>query len=524
MHSNPGQIRRSDGAGVQNDEVLTVLSQVSLAALEQTCRAAVRDAKPFTHVHLLAHGYPVGYAHRQRFGMAFHSATGDLAEVTPEQVEDALKPLVGHAVVVTLATCDAANLTNTDDLATQHRPQSPRIGIPDRRGIAAPVDQGRLHAIGVDLLRRAAGRHRCAGGIARDAPGLVPDPAANGARLGEPGRLRAPAGRLCGSPAGHQARCGAGGAEDRYKVAPTDWSRASAGIRPASIRSQTWCRRASRDSKPSSMNPGRPAGAACSKRIWACSAVPRNAWASSCFVRSGLGESDRWRQAMREALERARGWYLRASEHNLSHHWTAAQYLSLEAALTGSIANCGLWHAAVTSAQIDRRRPRPMDVIWALGSLLELYLLAPLARPECRAPRRRKRCGPRCSRPSPQWISPTRFQSNRRNASCAATSVGGRRRTASSPAARTSRWKQRGCWGHDSGNSAEHDWWTRRWRALLVPSCQTRLLELRANCSEVPCGKFSPDTHTIRKACATMDITSLCRRQYVSWHSPSTWR
>ena len=45
--------------------------------------------------------------------MALHAENEDLEAVTPEDLEEALAPLVGHAVVVTLATCDAANLTNT---------------------------------------------------------------------------------------------------------------------------------------------------------------------------------------------------------------------------------------------------------------------------------------------------------------------------------------------------------------------------------------------------------------------------
>jgi len=94
------------------------------------------------------------------------------------------------------------------------------------------------------------------------------------------------------------------------------------------------------------------------------------------FAYRALGDTD---TAMREALGRSRDWYLQGSERNLSHHWTAVQYLSLEAALVGRIANTGLWHAAVTAAGIDRRRPKPVDAIWALGSLLELYLLAPVA-------------------------------------------------------------------------------------------------------------------------------------------------
>src|SRR5262245_46845994 len=99
-----------DGSGAA---VIATLAKATLAQLEKACRTAAEEKKPFTHVHLLAHGYPVGQAHKQHFGMALHDEGGELHAVTPDELEQALKSLVGSAVVVTLATCDAANLTNT---------------------------------------------------------------------------------------------------------------------------------------------------------------------------------------------------------------------------------------------------------------------------------------------------------------------------------------------------------------------------------------------------------------------------
>ncbi|HKA40101.1 MAG TPA: CHAT domain-containing protein, partial [Burkholderiales bacterium] len=103
-------VQQGDGSGAA---VIATLAKATLAQLEKACRTAVEEKKPFTHVHFLAHGYPVGEAHKQHFGMALHDEGGDLHAATPEEIEQALKPLVGHTVVVTLATCDAANLTNT---------------------------------------------------------------------------------------------------------------------------------------------------------------------------------------------------------------------------------------------------------------------------------------------------------------------------------------------------------------------------------------------------------------------------
>jgi hypothetical protein len=89
---------------------------------------------------------------------------------------------------------------------------------------------------------------------------------------------------------------------------------------------------------------------------------------------------------MREALARARQWYAIGAETNLSHHWTGVQSLSLDSVLDGRITDPSSWHAAVRAAQIDRKRAidpqnhaQTRQQIWALGSLVELYLLAPLA-------------------------------------------------------------------------------------------------------------------------------------------------
>ena len=63
---------------------------------------------------MLAHGWPVGRAHRQRFGLALHSSrNGELEAVFPEDFAKALAPLAKQPVIVTMAACDSANKTNT---------------------------------------------------------------------------------------------------------------------------------------------------------------------------------------------------------------------------------------------------------------------------------------------------------------------------------------------------------------------------------------------------------------------------
>jgi len=363
----------------QNDRVLKTLGQATLPALAQTCRAAVDEKRPFTHVHLLAHGYPIGHAHRQRFGVALHSADGDLEEVTPEQVEEALKPLVGHAVVVTLATCDSGNLANTTT---------------SQRSIAH-----NLHVLGFPIVVASQLPLTKAGStlfVKRFYPALLD---------GKDVRLALHEARVAlyenQKETGHDWASLVGYAQlpEGYADHLLDIRLDSVLAALKTIQGRSDRLVASGETNPERFDPvvqllqARIAGLEDflneSEKTGRRGVLEENLGllgsadkrlAELCFARSALNETGKWRGAMREALERARGWYLKGSEHNLSHHWTAVQYLSLEAVLSGRIANTGLWHAAVTAAGIDRRGPKPMDAIWAMGSLLELYLLAPLAR------------------------------------------------------------------------------------------------------------------------------------------------
>jgi hypothetical protein len=366
------------GPASGTDGVLTTLSEVGLATLEHACSAAVRDGKPYTHVHILAHGYPIGHAHRQRFGVALHAAGGDVEEVSPEQLEVALRPLAGHANVISLAVCDAASLANTTT---------------SRRSIAH-----NLHVSGFPIV------------VASQLPltktgSVVMVTSFYGALLaGEDVRMALHRTRLdlyeSRQRTGHDWASLVG-----YARLPEGYSDHLSDVRLESVLAalKTIQGRSDRLVAAQDANPQRydrivrqlqARIAGLEEFLQASAQAGRRGVLEEnlgllgsaekrlgelCFARSALGATKKWRHAMQEALQRSRGWYLRGSEHNLSHHWTAVQYLSLEAALSGSIPDAGLWHAAVTAARIDLRQNKPMAAVWALGSLLELLLLAPLA-------------------------------------------------------------------------------------------------------------------------------------------------
>jgi hypothetical protein len=81
-----------------------------------------------------------------------------------------------------------------------------------------------------------------------------------------------------------------------------------------------------------------------------------------------------WRDKSRAALEQAHFWYKEGFTHNLSHHWTGVQYLSLEALLNGTIEHAWFWDAALHAAEAEATNPKEY---WALGSIVELWMLGP---------------------------------------------------------------------------------------------------------------------------------------------------
>lgn len=100
---------------------LTVIPRATPAAVRDACARAAGEGKPFTHVHILAHG-AAGQAHvqgEQSYGLAFHSDAdpAKMDVVSGTRLAAALRchpagatgPLSAPAVV-TVASCDSANV------------------------------------------------------------------------------------------------------------------------------------------------------------------------------------------------------------------------------------------------------------------------------------------------------------------------------------------------------------------------------------------------------------------------------
>ena len=371
-------LQKESGSAPDPGGVMTTLPEASLSALKSACREAVEAKKPFTHVHLLAHGYPIGQGHRQRFGMALHAENEGLEAVTPEDLEAALAPLAGHTVVVTLATCDAANLTNTTTAKRSIAHNLHVLGFPIVVASQLPFTvPGSILMVGTFYRAQLAGEDvRMALHRARVA--LYQSQAKTGHDWASlVGYVRLPEGyadhlqdvRLQSVLASLRTmqqwsdRLVAQDVKD-----PDLFDHVAQQLQERIEALERFRKDAEQAGRSGMLGENLGLLGSAEKRL-----------AELCFVRSKLGETARWQQSMRVALGRARDWYRQSAEKNLSHHWTGVQYLSLEAILNGRIANPGRWHASVAAAELDLVNSKPAEAIWALGSLAELYLLAPLA-------------------------------------------------------------------------------------------------------------------------------------------------
>jgi len=99
--------------------------------------------------------------------------------------------------------------------------------------------------------------------------------------------------------------------------------------------------------------------------------------------------------------------------------WSGVQYLALDAILTGQVSSIEDWYACYVAAkaQRDNSRSKASDQIWALGSIVELGLIAPLTQGAVLALKnsaealtdlreQEKKCPPKPS-PSPRSFRPT---------------------------------------------------------------------------------------------------------------------
>ncbi|GAB2597394.1 hypothetical protein Aab01nite_72940 [Paractinoplanes abujensis] len=355
-----------------NRRMLTTIDRASLSRIRAAARAATAEGRPYTHLHVLAHGCDVGDKFEPAFGVAlFDDDDRNMAAVTPDMLRAVIQEIEPGPVVVTLAVCDGGNESNS---------------VTGGGSLAHA-----LHVSGVPVVLASQFPLTFAGSttFARS----FYDPVLAGADVRE--ALHETRTRLHGQ--------GAETAHDwaslvAYVQLPEDYQdrlyEVAMQAEMASLRTaQLWSDRLVNEgiTDPGAFDTvaGRlgsriaslqgyvegavaaPAEAARLENLGILGSAQKR-YAELAFQRARLGETGDWAATARERLTEAREWYLQGFTRNLSHHWHGVQALSLEAALTGRIERVGQWYAAREAAAAD-------DDAWAPGSLAELLLLAPFA-------------------------------------------------------------------------------------------------------------------------------------------------
>jgi CHAT domain-containing protein len=353
---------------------LTVLSNASIDDLRKACADSVTGDKPFTHVHILAHGYPVGSDHHRRFGLALQDQSGELVAVPPEDLTQALAPLCDKAAVVTLATCDAANNSNTIKKAKSIAHELHESGFP-----VVLASQLPFTVFGSTVMVKRFYKELLAG---KDVRMAIHETRValyeSGEQAGHDwaslvGYVRLPEGY-----AGHLQAVRLEAVMASLKVArerllqPVE----VAGSELAQLDTIAELLRGRIQELESFLPETEKGVEAVHLENLGLLGSAQKRLAELFFARGKRSPDGEWQPAMREALEKAWDWYRQGYERNLSHHWCGVQYLSLESVLKGRIGNPGYWQAALLAAEIQAEEP---EEIWAHGSLAELHLLAPLA-------------------------------------------------------------------------------------------------------------------------------------------------
>jgi hypothetical protein len=345
------------------ESVFVEAANARLRDLKDAVEKAGEARQGFTHVHLLAHGHLLRGEDDDRFGIAFNHPVEGMDVVEPGQLAEAFGGIRSSAVVLTLAACDAGNQMDTITPEKSIAHELHVSGLP-----VVVASQLPLTVAGSTILVRRF-YHDVMGG-------LDVRTALHGARVALY-ENREQAGHDWVSLVAYvELREGYAdflqeirlksqlvaleNLRDRAEVAAAEGATAAelTDIRAAlKQRIEHLQKLSSETMGVAALDEARGLLGSAEKRL-----------AELSFHHFKDEESQR---ESRAALERARDWYRSAFEADPSRHWSGAQYLALDAVLTGKV-DADDWKTAYRAAEVDRRRP---NEYWAQGSLAELALL-----------------------------------------------------------------------------------------------------------------------------------------------------
>jgi hypothetical protein len=362
--------------------VLTELQNATLGAVEAACAAAASGARPrpYTHVHLLAHGevIPDPIAQLSSFGVALASGT-----VTPEELAKALRAgQPDGPTVVTLAICDSSNASNTILAGGRVAYELHARGVPVVVGSQFPLTEpgaavhadtfyGSLLAGAKDVrvaLCDACAALRASGVAGHDWASInahVSLPEGYADQIRDAG-LRVELAQLNSASRWAQPIV-----EDRVPVSKEEAAGTEERLQQRIDSLRGYFLGSSR---------GVPEAVIVENRGLLASAYKR--LSELVFCNGGDGAAERSRRLLLDAGEL----YYQAHDGALSQHWPGTQHLAITAVTTGSIPGDRTihWGASLHAARTEARADPKADdktrgqVLWALGSIAELSLLHPL--------------------------------------------------------------------------------------------------------------------------------------------------
>ena len=366
-------------AYLDESSVLKEVPQASLAAIKQAGLDAIAEGKPFTHLHVLAHGCAVGDRYEERFGLALHDS-GDatqMARITPEELREELAPIAEHLVVVTLAACDGGNQANSIAGGGSMAHELHSSGIPVVVASQFPLTFDGSVAFTCAFYRDMLDGHDVRTALNTARLDLYQEHARIGhdwaslvgyVQLPEDYRDRLIKVSLQAMLASLKtAQNWSDHLVNNHVQDPAKFDEVASGLLGRIATLDEYQQNQSERISASDRDENLGLLGSAEKRL-----------AELYFHRAKLGhDTAGWQLQSREALQRSRSWYENTFARNLSHHWSGVQALALEAVLTGSLSRVGRWYAAKEAAEVDNQNP---DEKWASGTLAELYLLASLAR------------------------------------------------------------------------------------------------------------------------------------------------
>jgi hypothetical protein len=374
----------------QETSVLTTLKNATLADIEQACRQAELEGKPYTHFHLLAHGIECKdpkYTFETWFGVAL--CADDKTPTKPEALVQALLPKSsdGHEmpIVVTLAICDGGNAANTIIESGGLAQELHRAGVP-----IVVASQLPLTFPGSKLMTRVFYEGWMAGKDVREVlhdlrVALYEAKDSGHDWLSLVAWVRLPEGyndylldvRLKSQLAALETASKHANYLIEHNIKDGfEYERVTERLKRRIERLEELlveCKSLDRNRRRDVVQENAGLLGSAYKRMGELLANR---------AATDTDRSEHWFGESRSALDKARSIYRQGFGQNPAHHWTGVQYLALEVVLTGKISSIADWYACYVAATAQRDNPDTAvaDRVWALGSIAELALISAVAK------------------------------------------------------------------------------------------------------------------------------------------------